>query len=66
VNLVRELAALRENRRRNVLADAAPNVARPPAESVQFINNYRSFDANPSSVEQWATEKVNTAIRAMI
>jgi len=63
VNLVHEIAGKRESRTVNVLADAAPNVARPPAESAQFIDNYRSFSGSPSSVEEWATAVVNRALR---
>lgn len=66
VNKVREIAGLRETRRVNALVDAAPNVARPPAESVQFIDNYRSFSGNPSSVEEWATRTVERSVTQAI
>jgi pullulanase/glycogen debranching enzyme len=46
--------------------DEAPNVARPPAESVQFIDNYRSFSGEPSSIEEWATETVENAISTAV
>lgn len=62
INLVKEIAGKRRSRRVSLLADSAPNVARPPAESVQFIENYRSFDNNPSSVEEWATERVEASV----
>jgi len=63
VNLVHEMAGKRQSRTVNVLVDAAPNVARPPAQSAQFIDNYRSFHGKPSSVEEWATTTVNRALR---
>lgn len=62
VNKTREIAGLRESRRVNTLVDAAPNVARPPAESVQFIDNYRAFSGSPSSVEEWATATVERSV----
>lgn len=64
VNLVHEMAGKRETRTVNVLADVAPNVARPPAQSAQFIENYRSFSGEPSSVEEWATATVDRAVGA--
>jgi hypothetical protein len=66
VNLVQEMAGKSENHSVNLLADVAPNVARPPAQSVQFIDNYRSFSGSPSSVEQWATTVVNRTLRSML
>jgi hypothetical protein len=62
VNLVDSISAERESRTLNKILEAAPNVARPPAESAQFIDNYRSFDGNPSSVEEWATDTVERSI----
>lgn len=62
VHKVREMAGLRKTRRVNALVDVAPNVARPPAESVQFIDNYRAFGENPSSVEKWATRTVENSV----
>lgn len=62
VNLVHEMAAKNENRTVNIIADAAPNVGRPPAEAAQFIDNYRSFEGKPSSVEKWATAVVDRAV----
>lgn len=66
VNLVHEIAGKRETRSVNLLADAAPNVGRPPAEAAQFIGNYRSFSRSPSSVEEWATHKIETALHSLI
>ena len=66
VNLVHEMAGKRETRTVNVLADAAPNVGRPPAEAAQFIGNYRSFEGKPSSLDEWATEKVNRTLRRLL
>lgn len=66
VNLVHEIAGKRQSRTVNVLADAAPNVGRPPAESAQFIANYRSFSGEPSSVEEWATAVVERALQRIL
>ena len=66
VNLVHEMGGKRETRPVNVLADAAPNVGRPPAEAAQFIGNYRSFEGKPSSLDEWATEKVNRTLRRLL
>lgn len=61
VNLVHEMAGKRRSRRVNALADAAPNVARPPADSAQFIDNYKDFSTEDSPVESWATRTAETA-----
>lgn len=67
VRLVREMAGVRESRTMNVLLSAAPNVGdRPPAEAAKFINNYKSFSGSDSSVERWATETVNKALRELL
>lgn len=62
INDLSEMAKERESFSVNMLMDAAPNVSRPPAESIQFIENYKSFSGSDSSVESWATEKVNQAV----
>jgi len=66
VNLVHEMAGKRQSRTVNVLADAAPNVGRPPAQSAQFIDNYKSFSGSDSSVESWATRTVERGVTAAI
>jgi hypothetical protein len=66
VHLVHEMASTRRSRTVNVLSDVSPNVARPPAESAQFIENYRSFDGAPSSVEEWATRTVESAVSGAV
>lgn len=62
VEKVKEIAGKRKNRTLSPAIGAAPNVAEPPAESVRFIDNYRHFSDNPSSVEEWATEQVERAV----
>jgi hypothetical protein len=57
-----DTAQNRESRTINVVVDAAPNVAEPPAESVRFINNYKSFSGSDSPVESWASETVDRAV----
>jgi len=62
-----ESADEREGRTVNLIMDAAPNVGeRPPAESAQFINQYKSFSGSDSPVESWASEKVNKAVRSAV
>jgi hypothetical protein len=57
-----DTAQNRESRTINVVVDAAPNVSEPPAESVRFINNYKSFSGSDSPVESWASETVDRAV----
>jgi hypothetical protein len=66
VNLVHEIAGKRQSRTVNVLADAAPNVGRPPAQSAQFIDNYKSFSGSDSSVESWASRTVDNAVSGAV
>lgn len=66
VNLVNEIAGKRETRSVNLLADAAPNTGRPPAEAARFISNYKSFSGSDSSVEAWARRQVDSAVRSLV
>lgn len=67
VNVIDSLATDRQSRTVNKILDAAPNVeGPPPAEAAQFIDNYKSFSGSDSSVEQWATEKVNNAVSSAV
>lgn len=66
VNVVHEIAGKRESRTVNVIADAAPNVSRPPAEAAQFIDQYVGFGREMSAAEKKAVDTVNRALRRVL
>jgi len=61
-----EMVDEREHRSVQELVTAAPNVARPPAEAAQFIDNYKSFSGSDSNVESWASEVVERSVSSAL
>jgi len=61
-----EMVDEREHRSVQELVTAAPNVARPPAEAAQFIDNYKSFSGSDSPVESWASEVVEKSVSSAL
>jgi len=66
VNLVHEMAAKRKTRTITVLADSAPNVARPPAGAAQYIGSYVEFEGSDTSLEQKARRDVDAALERAV